>query len=65
MIEEGWPEAPKDDVKVLTESLVRLAISYITTPGEAAEDAAAERRRAARPVHRQGARVRGRVTLRL
>jgi AcrR family transcriptional regulator len=40
VIEEGWPEAPAEDVKVLTESLVRLAISYVTTPGEAAEDAA-------------------------
>jgi hypothetical protein len=25
---------------VLTESLVRLAISYVTTPGQSAEDAA-------------------------
>ena len=40
VIEEGWPEAPAEDVKVLTESLVRLAISYVTTPGEAVEDAA-------------------------
>jgi len=40
VIEEGWPEAPEEDVKVLTESLVRLAISYVTTPGEAVEDAA-------------------------
>jgi len=40
VIEEGWPEAPEGDVKVLTESLVRLAISYVTTPGEAVEDAA-------------------------
>ena len=40
VIEEGWPEAPENDVKVLTESLVRLAISYVTTPGQAAEDAA-------------------------
>jgi AcrR family transcriptional regulator len=40
VIEEGWPEAPAEDVEVLTESLVRLAISYVTTPGEAVEDAA-------------------------
>ena len=32
VIEEGWPEAPKADVKRLAEALVRLAISYITTP---------------------------------
>lgn len=40
VIEEGWPEAPEQDVKVLSESLVRLAISYVTTPGHTAEDAA-------------------------
>ncbi|HEY6730346.1 MAG TPA: TetR family transcriptional regulator [Solirubrobacterales bacterium] len=37
VIEEGWPQAPPDDVKTLSESLVRLAISYVTTPGESAE----------------------------
>ncbi len=31
-IEEGWPQAPKGDVKLLAEALVRLAISYITNP---------------------------------
>ena len=40
VIEEGWPEAPVADVKLLAESLVRLAISYVTTPGESAEEAA-------------------------
>jgi AcrR family transcriptional regulator len=40
VIEEGWPEAPQADVKTLAESLVRLAISYVTTPGESAEEAA-------------------------
>jgi AcrR family transcriptional regulator len=40
VIEEGWPEAPEEDVKKLAESLVRLAISYVTTPGESAEEAA-------------------------
>ena len=40
VIEEGWPEAPSADVQVLSESLVRLAISYVTTPGQAAEGAA-------------------------
>ena len=33
-IEEGWPQAPKADVVLLSESLVRLAISYITAPTE-------------------------------
>jgi AcrR family transcriptional regulator len=33
-IEQGWPQAPKPDVQLLSESLVRLAISYITTPSE-------------------------------
>jgi AcrR family transcriptional regulator len=37
VIEEGWPEAPEADVGTLAESLVRLAISYVTTPGESAE----------------------------
>lgn len=40
VIEEGWPEAVEADVKVLSESLVRLSISYVTTPGESAEEAA-------------------------
>ena len=40
VIEEGWPQAPPADVKALSESLVRLAISYVTTPGEAPEEAA-------------------------
>lgn len=40
VIEEGWPEAPAGDVKTLSESLVRLGISYVTTPGESAEEAA-------------------------
>ena len=40
-IEEGWPQAPKADVNLLSESLVRLAISYITAPAEAPETTAA------------------------
>jgi AcrR family transcriptional regulator len=40
VIEQGWPQAAEDDVKKLAESLVRLAISYVTTPGESAEEAA-------------------------
>ena len=40
VVEEGWPEAPEPDVKRLAESLVRLAISYVTTPGDSAEEAA-------------------------
>ncbi|HET7418338.1 MAG TPA: TetR family transcriptional regulator [Solirubrobacterales bacterium] len=35
VIGEGWPEAPEEDVKTLAETLVRLGISYVTTPGEA------------------------------
>jgi AcrR family transcriptional regulator len=41
VIEEGWPQAPKDDVSLLSESLVRLAISYITAPSESPESTAA------------------------
>ena len=40
VIEEGWPQAPEADVKALAESLVRLAISYVTTPGEKPDEAA-------------------------
>jgi AcrR family transcriptional regulator len=40
VIEEGWPEAPEPEVKTLAESLVRLGISYVTTPGESAEGTA-------------------------
>ena len=42
VIEEGWPQAPKPSVDLLSESLVRLANSYITNPGEAPGDTAAD-----------------------
>jgi AcrR family transcriptional regulator len=41
-IEQGWPEAPADKVRLLAESLVRLAISYITAPTEAPETTATQ-----------------------
>jgi AcrR family transcriptional regulator len=41
VIEKGWPQAAAADVKLLAESLVRLAISYVTTPGESTADTAA------------------------
>jgi AcrR family transcriptional regulator len=41
VIEQGWPQAPKADVDLLSESLVRLAISFITTPSESPEATAA------------------------
>jgi AcrR family transcriptional regulator len=37
----GWPQAPEADVRLLSESLVRLAISYITAPSESPETTAA------------------------
>jgi AcrR family transcriptional regulator len=40
-IEEGWLEAPAKDVRLLAESLVRLAISYITAPSGSPEETAA------------------------
>jgi AcrR family transcriptional regulator len=40
-IEEGWPQAPAKDVRLLAESLVRLAISYITAPSGSPEETAA------------------------
>jgi AcrR family transcriptional regulator len=39
-IEEGWPQAPAAKVRLLAESLVRLAISYITAPSDAPETTA-------------------------
>jgi AcrR family transcriptional regulator len=41
VIEEGWPQAPKRDVRLLAEALVRLAISYITNPSETPDSTAA------------------------
>jgi AcrR family transcriptional regulator len=41
VIEEGWPQARKSDVKLLAEALVRLAISYITNPSETPDSTAA------------------------
>jgi AcrR family transcriptional regulator len=40
-IGDGWPEAPPEKAQLLAESLVRLAISYITTPGASPEATAA------------------------
>jgi AcrR family transcriptional regulator len=41
-IADGWPQAPPAKVQLLAESLVRLAISHVTAPGESPE-ATAER----------------------
>jgi AcrR family transcriptional regulator len=36
-IEQGWPQAPPAKARLLAETLVRLAISYVTAPGESPE----------------------------
>jgi AcrR family transcriptional regulator len=41
VIEEGWPEAAAADAHLLAESLVRLAISYITAPSDPPDKTAA------------------------
>jgi len=41
-IQEGWPEAPPEKAALLAESLVRLAISYITAPGDTPQKTAAK-----------------------
>ncbi len=41
VIREGWPQAAETDVDLLTESLVRLAISYVTVPSGTPEATAA------------------------
>ena len=40
-IREGWPQAPEADTHLLAESLVRLAISYVTAPSGSPEKTAA------------------------
>ncbi len=39
-IEEGWPQAPPPKARLLAESLVRLAISYVTAPADSPEETA-------------------------
>lgn len=41
-IQEGWPQAPAEKTQLLAESLVRLAISYITAPSGPPEATAAQ-----------------------
>ena len=41
-IREGWPEAPPDKAQLLAESLVRLAISYVTAPSAEPDRTAAQ-----------------------
>jgi AcrR family transcriptional regulator len=41
VIQEGWPQAPVEKTQLLAESLVRLAISYITAPSTSTEATAA------------------------
>jgi AcrR family transcriptional regulator len=33
-IEQGWPQAPADKARLVAETLVRLAISHVTAPGD-------------------------------
>jgi AcrR family transcriptional regulator len=39
-IEAGWPEAPADKARLLAETLVRLAISHVTAPGDSPDTTA-------------------------
>jgi AcrR family transcriptional regulator len=41
VIQEGWPQAPATKAQLLAESLVRLAISYVTAPAAPPEETAA------------------------
>jgi AcrR family transcriptional regulator len=36
-IAAGWPQAPEDRARLLAETLVRLAISHVTAPGDSPE----------------------------
>jgi AcrR family transcriptional regulator len=40
-IEQGWPQAPAEKARLLAETLVRLAISHVTAPGDSPEKTAA------------------------
>jgi AcrR family transcriptional regulator len=40
VIQEGWPRAAEPDARLLSESLVRLAISYVTAPSGPPEEIA-------------------------
>jgi AcrR family transcriptional regulator len=40
VIQEGWPRAAEPDARLLAESLVRLAISYVTAPSDRPEQTA-------------------------
>lgn len=42
VIAECWPQAEPEDASLLAESLVRLAISYVTAPGDPPEATAAK-----------------------
>jgi AcrR family transcriptional regulator len=42
VIEECWPQAGASDASLLAESLVRLAISYVTAPGDSPETTATQ-----------------------
>jgi AcrR family transcriptional regulator len=42
VMRDGWPKAPAREARILAESLVRLAISYITAPSGSPEDTAAQ-----------------------
>jgi AcrR family transcriptional regulator len=41
-IEEGWPQAPSRKARLLAETLVRLAISHVTAPGDTPETTATQ-----------------------
>ena len=41
-IEDGWPQAPPRKARLLAETLVRLAISHVTAPGDSPETTAAQ-----------------------
>ena len=41
-IEDGWPQAPQRKARLLAETLVRLAISHVTAPGDSPEATAAQ-----------------------
>ena len=39
-IRDGWPTAPDEEAQLLAETLVRLAISYVTTPSASPDETA-------------------------
>ena len=62
VMRDGWPSVSERDAELLAETLVRLAISYVTVPKDSSARHRCRRSRAARSVHRARTRRRSSLT---